>query len=174
MLLRKIGLSVWWQPVIRTWKTRDRMIFITLGQLPSSAGYSGLRMELSDCLIQGIARFRLGEFTQIEPYLKAKIQLIPEVQETGLEIEALARNARNQFEHISELVPSIPRELVSSISSLEDPLQTVYTIANFQRMDPNESQEILELDSVSEKLHKLVGILAREGEVLGIRPKDPE
>jgi ATP-dependent Lon protease len=122
-------------------------------------------------LIQGLARFRLGEFTQVEPYLKARIQLIPEIQETGLEIEALARNARNQFEHISELVPSIPRELVASISSLEDPLQTVYTIANFQRMDPTESQEILEIDSVSEKLHKLVGILAREGEVLELGQK---
>ena len=122
-------------------------------------------------LIQGLARFRLGEFTQVEPYLKAHIQLIPEVQETGLEIEALARNARNQFEHISELVPSIPRELVASIASLEDPLQTVYTIANFQRMDPNESQLILEIDSVSEKLHKLVGILAREGEVLELGQK---
>jgi ATP-dependent Lon protease len=122
-------------------------------------------------LIQGIARFKLGEFTQFEPYFKAKIQLIPEIQETGLEIDALARNARNQFEHISDLVPSIPRELVASISSLEDPLQTIYTIANFQRMDPQESQEILELDSVSKKLHKLVGILAREGEVLELGQK---
>ena len=122
-------------------------------------------------LIQGIARFKLGEFTQFEPYFKARIQLIPEIQETGLEIDALARNARNQFEHISDLVPSIPRELVASISSLEDPLQTIYTIANFQRMDPQELQEILELDSVSKKLHKLVGILAREGEVLELGQK---
>ena len=28
-------------------------------------------------LIQGIARFKLGEFTQFEPYFKARIQLIP-------------------------------------------------------------------------------------------------
>lgn len=122
-------------------------------------------------LIQGIARFKVVEFTQIEPYIKAKIQLIPEEQETGLEIEALARNARNQFEHISELIPSIPRELVASISSLEDPLQTIYTIANFQRIETGEAQEILEINSVTAKLHKLVGILAREGEVLELGQK---
>ena len=29
-------------------------------------------------LVQGIARFKLGEFTSLEPYLKAKIELIPE------------------------------------------------------------------------------------------------
>jgi len=117
-------------------------------------------------LIQGLARFRLKEFTQKEPFLKAHIELIPEKQETGLEIEALARNARNQFEHISELVPSIPSELASSISSLEDPLQTAYVISNFQRMEVEEAQEILEMDSTIDKLHKLVAILAREGEVL--------
>jgi ATP-dependent Lon protease len=122
-------------------------------------------------LIQGMARFRLEEFTQLDPYLKARITLIPEVLETGLEIEALARNARDQFEHIADMIPSIPRELVTSVSSIEDPLQTVYTIANFQRMDLKDAQQILELDNVSEKLHKLVEILTREGEVLELGQK---
>jgi ATP-dependent Lon protease len=122
-------------------------------------------------LIQGMARFRLGEFTQVEPYLKARIHLIPETVETGLEIEALARNTRDQFEHIAEMIPSIPRELVTSIGAIEDPLQTVYTIANFQRMELEEAQTILEMDSVAEKLHRLVAILAREGEVLELGQK---
>ncbi len=55
--------------------------------------------------------------------------------ETGLEIDALARSARDQFEQISTLTPSIPRELVASITTIEDPLQTAYTIANFQRIE---------------------------------------
>ena len=38
------------------------------------------------------------------------------------------------------MVPSIPRELVTSVLSIEDPLQTVYTIANFQRMDMEDAQ----------------------------------
>lgn len=122
-------------------------------------------------LIQGMARFRLEEFTQLDPYLKAKVTLIPEVLESGLEIEALARNARDQFEHIAEMIPSIPRELVASVSSIEEPLQTVYTIANFQRMDLGDAQKILELEKVSEKLHKLVEILTREGEVLELGQK---
>jgi ATP-dependent Lon protease len=97
--------------------------------------------------------------------------LSPENEEEGAEIEALARNARGQFERIAELITSFPRELVTSVLSLEDPLQTVYTIANFQRMELQDSQQILELDSVSAKLHKLVGILAREVEVLEIGQK---
>jgi len=122
-------------------------------------------------VVQGLVRFRVGEFLQLEPYLRAKIALIPEKVEEGAEIEALARNARGQFERIAEMIPSIPRELVASVLSLEDPLQTVYTVANFQRMDLTDAQEIMELDSASEKLHKLVSLLAREVEVLEIGQK---
>jgi ATP-dependent Lon protease len=122
-------------------------------------------------LVQGIARFKVGEFLQQEPYLKAHIELIPEMVEEGLELVALARNARDQFERIAEMVPSIPRELVASVTALEDPLQTVYTIANFQRMDLQVAQQMLEIDSASEKLHKLLGILVREVEVLEIGQK---
>jgi len=122
-------------------------------------------------LVQGLARFRVTEYVQLEPYLKAKIELSPENREDGLEVEALARNVRDQFGHIAEMIPSIPRELVSSIMNLEDPLQTVYTIANFQRMDMEAAQAILELDSPVEKLRRLINILARESEMLEIGQK---
>ncbi len=122
-------------------------------------------------LVQGINRFRLVEFTQTEPYLKARVITDPEKVEAGIEIDALARNARDQFAHIAEMIPSIPRELIGSITSLDDPLQTVYTIANFQRMELRDAQEILEIDSVHMKLHKLVGILTRESEVLDLGQK---
>ncbi len=122
-------------------------------------------------LVQGMSRFRVGEFIQTEPYLKAHVHPEPETIEDGVETEALARNARDQFNHIAEMVPSIPRELVTSIQAIEDPLQTVYTIANFQRMDLADAQTLLEINSTREKLHKLVNILTHEIEVLEIGQK---
>src|SRR5512138_2437244 len=122
-------------------------------------------------LVQGMDRFRLGEFVAEEPYLKAKIELAPEKIEEGLEIDALARNARDQFQQITQMIPSFPEELAGSITSVEDPLQTAYTIANFQRMDIKDSQGILEIDSVAEKLKKLIGLLVREAEVLQLGQK---
>ena len=122
-------------------------------------------------LVQGMERFRVGEFISEEPYLRAKIELAPELIEKGLEIDALARNARDQFQQITQLIPSFPEELAGSITSVEDPLQTAYTIANFQRMELKDSQEILTIDSVAEKLKKLIGLLVREAEVLQIGQK---
>lgn len=122
-------------------------------------------------VIQGISRFRIKEFIQQEPYLKAIIEPHPEKKETSLEEEALARNVRDQFQHIAEMIPSIPAELVASITSIQDPLQTAYTIANFQRMELADSQNLLELDSPFDKLKALVTILIKESEVLELGQK---
>ncbi len=122
-------------------------------------------------LVQGIERFRLVEMVETEPYLKAKIELIPETVEEGLQVDALARNARDQFAQIAEMIPSFPDELTGSISALVDPLETAYTIANFQRMDLEDAQEILALDSTEAKLHKLVSLLVRENQVLQLGKK---
>jgi len=122
-------------------------------------------------LVQGIERFKIIEFTQNDPYLMAHIERLPETVESGIEIDALARNARDQFATIAELIPSFPRELVSSITSIEDPLQTVYSIVNFQRIELDEAQKLLEIDSVTEKLKRLISFLVRETEVLQIGQK---
>ncbi len=122
-------------------------------------------------LVQGISRFKVTEYTSLEPYLQAKVEAYPETQEEGLEVDALARNVRDQFGHIAEMIPSMPRELVASIASLTEPLATVYSIANLQRMEIADAQEILEVDSISAKLHKLVTLLTRESEVLELSQK---
>ena len=70
-------------------------------------------------LVQGTDRFRLEEFVTEDPYLKAKILLAPEIVEEGLEIDALARNARDQFQQITQMIPSFPEELSASIFSLK-------------------------------------------------------
>ncbi len=122
-------------------------------------------------LVQGLFRFRTLDYTATEPYLQAKVEAMPDAPEDGLEIEALARNVRDQFSHIAEMIPSLPRELVASIESITDSLQTVYTVANLQRMEISDAQEILELNKTSDKLHKLVNLLTRESEVLELSQK---
>jgi len=122
-------------------------------------------------LVQGVARFRVKKYLQETPYLKAEVVSAPETVEKGLKIEALARNVRDQFVAIADLIPSIPRELVVTINSLQDPLQLAYNIANLQRIDLPEAQTVLDLDSTAGKLRLLVGILTKESEVLDLGKK---
>jgi ATP-dependent Lon protease len=125
-------------------------------------------------VVQGLSRIRIAEYTEQEPYLKARVEPAPETVETGLEIEALSRNVRDLFAKIAELIPSVPRELVTTIISLEDPLQVAYTISNYQRMDLEQGEKVLELDSAAEKLRLLVGLLTKELDVLQLGAKIQE
>ena len=119
-------------------------------------------------IVHGLARFRLEEFTSLEPYLKAHVTLTPETVEAGLEMEAQVRAAKDQFQKIAELAPALPREIITSVLMLEDPLHVAYTITNYQRMDLDEAETILEEDSALAKLKRLNGLLGREVEVLSL------
>ncbi len=117
-------------------------------------------------LVQGLGRITIEEYLRTEPYLVARVRRHPETIETTIEVEALSRNVVEQFSRMAELVPSIPAELISSTLNLDDPLHLVYAIATYIRIDLEDSQDILETDSVSDKLRKLMRILAKELEVL--------
>ena len=117
-------------------------------------------------IVRGLSRFRLTEFTSLEPYLVANIEEMPEQVDEGVEIEAQIRAAKDLFQNIADLAPSLPREIVASALMLEDPLHVVYTIANYQRMDLEDAQELLRLDTANEKLKRLNALLTREREVL--------
>ncbi|KAB2867040.1 MAG: AAA family ATPase, partial [Anaerolineae bacterium] len=122
-------------------------------------------------LVQGLSRIRIEEYTTQEPYLKAKVDLAPESLEETIEVEALMRNIVEQFGRLADLVPSIPGELISSALNLDDPLQLVYTVATYIRIDLEDQQKLLELDSVIEKLHSLMQIMSKELEVLELGHK---
>ncbi|MEW6578159.1 MAG: endopeptidase La [Chloroflexota bacterium] len=117
-------------------------------------------------LVQGMARIRITEFSETQPYLRACVEAAPETVESGIEVEALMRNVVEQFSRMADLVPSIPGELISAALNVDDPLQLVYALATYIRLDLADQQKLLDLDSVLEKLHTLMTILNKELEVL--------
>jgi ATP-dependent Lon protease len=122
-------------------------------------------------LVQGLARIKVDEYVTTEPYLKARVHPVPESVEDSLEVEALVRNIVDLFTRLADLVPSIPGELISSALNVDDPLQLVYAIATYVRIDLSEAQTLLELESTEAKLRHLMGVLSKELEVLELGRK---
>ncbi|MBN1203237.1 MAG: endopeptidase La [Anaerolineae bacterium] len=122
-------------------------------------------------LVQGMARIRVEEYTAMDPYLKARTSDAPEMIEDNIEVEALMRNVIEQFGRMAELVPSIPSELINAALNVDDPLQLVYALATYTRLDLEDQQNLLRLDSVLEKLRTLMTILNKELEVLELGRK---
>ena len=122
-------------------------------------------------IVQGTERIRILEFTQTEPYMKARVEPAPDIVEEGVEVEALVRSTADLFRRLVGLAAYLPEEVVANVLSVEDPRQLAYMIATSTRMDMAVRQEILELDRVSEKLRRLLTVLTREVEVLELGKK---
>ncbi len=128
-------------------------------------------------LIQGLQRIRIDEFVSDAPYLKARVARIAEdevVFADDIEMEAMVRSITDRFSQLAELVPNIPEELVSSAIHVEDPLQLVYSIATYVRIESDDAQLLLELDNVSDKIRLLLKLLSKEVDVLSLGRKIQE
>ena len=60
-------------------------------------------------VVQGLARFRLDELIQEEPYLKARVSPVDEEHAAGnVELEALGINLKKLAREVIELTPELP------------------------------------------------------------------
>src|SRR5215213_3290594 len=121
--------------------------------------------------VQGIERMRILEFVEEEPFLIARVEKAPEVLEDTVELQALTRNTLELFQRLVSLVSHLPDELVTAALNVDDPRHLVYLVATNIRMEATERQELLELDSVLEKLTKLNAFIAKELDVLELGKK---
>nr|WP_282600195.1 endopeptidase La [Patulibacter sp. SYSU D01012] len=123
-------------------------------------------------LVQGTQRVRIQEFTQEEPYLVARTEDLPDVVEgdaaASPELAALQRSVQETFSRIVEAVPYLPEELQLAVANIEDPVALSHLIAGSLRIPTDQKQELLEEVDVKARLRRLMGILARELEVISI------
>jgi ATP-dependent Lon protease len=124
-------------------------------------------------IVQGIERIHIDEWTEHEPYLKARVSQAPDIlpEEGNVEAEALMRNVVDLFGRLVALVPHLPDELMMAASNTEDPRQLAYLVSTSIRMDIADAQNILEENLVIDKLRRLTKILSRELEVLELGKK---
>jgi ATP-dependent Lon protease len=122
-------------------------------------------------IVQGIERVRITRFIQEEPFLRAEIELLPDVDEPSLEQEALMRTAQELFRRLVGLVPHMPEELETAAINATDARQLAYLVAASIRMETEQAQEILEIDPVRQKLVRLNQFLNKELEVLELGRK---
>jgi len=121
--------------------------------------------------VQGVERARIVEFVQEEPFLVARVERVPETVEDSVEVQALTRNTLDLFQRLVSLVAHLPDELVTAALNIDEPRHLVYLVATNLRMEPEERQRLLELDSVREKLTSLNAFIAKELDVLELGKK---
>ena len=125
---------------------------------------------------EGMARVYLKNFTQVDPYLEAEIEEIPELYEKNEQTEALIRTVREQVKRFLELGgnPFFDQSNFANWSLFtysDDPNQLVNSITQSIDFKTIDKQQILEMVSAGERLQRLSELLAKEIRIMEISQK---
>jgi ATP-dependent Lon protease len=125
-------------------------------------------------IVQGLARLRLEEVTSTRPYLRARVTLAPETGADAqhLEIDALLRNIRANFQQVVSLSPLLSDDLQTLSANITDPGRLADFIASsLTTISTAVKQEVLETRDVRARLDTLNRVLIKELEVLELGSK---
>jgi ATP-dependent Lon protease len=122
---------------------------------------------------EGTERVKLGEFAQLEPFMMAAVDHLPEVDPgKSAELEALQRNVIAQFQQIVTTSPTLSDELQTIALNIEDPGRLVDFIASsLPFLATTDKQELLETPDVLLRMERINKHLAKEAEVQQLRNK---
>jgi ATP-dependent Lon protease len=120
-------------------------------------------------LVEGGQRARLVELSSSGEgegdYLAAEVEIIREPEVDAKEAEVLVRTVMNQFEQYVKSSKKVPQEVLSSLSSIDDPARLIDTIAAQISLQIEEKQTILESFVLKERMDALLGLMDAEMDV---------
>jgi len=122
-------------------------------------------------LVEGVCRVNLGKFADLDGYLEARVEILAEIEENALEIEALARSVVTDFENYVKLNKKISPEVIGAVAQIEDASKLADTIASHLAIKLSEKQEILALASVRARLEKALSFMEGEISVLQVEKR---
>ena len=112
-------------------------------------------------LMQGLRRVQLLSVLHAEPYLRAVVRDMDVKEETGLEIDAMTANLKNQFRKAVELSPNLSDEQLSVVLSMEEPESVIDMIASMIPVTVAEKEEVLETANVRSRMEHLTVTLTK-------------
>ena len=122
-------------------------------------------------LVEGNRRARIVTFMGEQEYFTAQIKQYEEATIDERESEVLVRSLTNQFDQYVKLNKKIPPEILTSLSSIEDPNRLVDTIAAHMSLKMEEKQNILELTDLQERLEHLMAMMESEIDLLQVEKR---
>ena len=125
-------------------------------------------------IVQGLSRLQLESVTVVRPYLRARVKAADDTvrEEDRLEIDALQRNIKTNFQHVVSLSPLLSDDLQALAMNITEPGRLADFIASsLATLSTAVKQEVLETVDVRARLDLLNRLLIKEAEVLELGSK---
>jgi ATP-dependent Lon protease len=122
-------------------------------------------------ILQGVARIRLQEFVQSEPWMRGRVERLEEKVKTDLEAEALVRNAVAAFQQVVEMSEALPKELAAAVGNVSEPVSLADFIGANLHITSEQRQQALEEMDIHKRLRLIIDLLHHEQEVLEVESR---
>ncbi|MCX7362879.1 MAG: endopeptidase La, partial [Alphaproteobacteria bacterium] len=143
----------------------------TIGTLGTVLQLLKLPDDTVKVLVEGGKRVRIAGFTDRADFFEARAVDMEESPADPAELQAAARTVVSEFENYVKLNKKVPPEVVVSINKIEEPGKLADTISAHLALKVAEKQQLLELDSVSKRLERILGMMEGEIGVLQVEKK---
>ncbi len=128
--------------------------------------------ETMHIIAQGQERVKVLEWKQETPYLRARVQILPELEILDAEeVEATKRNVQAMVQQALALLPGIPPEVRVAMMGAVEPVRLAYFLGSILNLGVEQEQKMLEANSADELLRLAHTYLARELEIIQLRSK---
>ncbi|WP_296339434.1 endopeptidase La [Reyranella sp.] len=143
----------------------------TIGTLGTVLQLLKLPDDTVKVLVEGGRRVRVTGYTDRADFFEARAVEMEEAAAESAELQAAARTVVSEFENYVKLNKKVPPEVVVSINKIEEPAKLADTISAHLALKVAEKQQLLELDSVSKRLERILGLMEGEIGVLQVEKK---
>jgi ATP-dependent Lon protease len=122
---------------------------------------------------EGVSRMRIREWTASEPFLRARIERLPEIEpDLTPELIALRQNVLGEFAQIVAAAPNLSDEVATAASNISEVGRLADFIAGtLPSLSHLDRQSVLEQSDARLRLQFINQQLAREVELLELRQK---
>ncbi len=122
-------------------------------------------------ILQGVARIRLKEMEQSQPWMRGRVEPLEDKVGDGLESEAMMRNAVAVFQRVIEMSEALPKELATAVGTVSEPSALADFIAANIHITPEQRQQVLEELDVGKRLQVVLDLLHHEQDVLEVESR---
>ena len=133
------------------------------------------RLQLPDgsvkLLVEGKIRARIKKFLDNKDCYKVQAESIESECKKDIEMEALMRSIKGQFEDYIRLNPKLSTESISTVLVVDDPVKLANIIASHLTLKISDKQGLLEITDHSERIKAIARVLNSEIEILKVEKK---
>ena len=122
-------------------------------------------------IVQGQGRMRVEGFSQVDPYLRARVVELQDSTPANVEVQALMRSVQAQVEQYVQAGAPVPPEAAVAARNITDPGLLADMTAYSPDMTTEQRQELLETVDIVARLKLVSTFLAHQIEILELKGK---